>query len=394
MSIFIRGTVAVALIGVLFGVMEVAAKLYLVHGLGITDHDFTSYYRYDPALRLVTWGDKYSRHPYFGYVNLWRMDELERLHENRNNSHYVIAILGGSVADQFAQYVISHPQYFEQLRETIPEIGDRPIRVVDLAFGGYKQPQQFIVASYFLDSLDLTVNIDGLNEIAVQDLSPLYPTDFPHLTLRLYAREGFRLSPFLVNSLKFTYKAMNAVPRRVPILATSSSYFVMWQGARRILYWGIVGLEARYLAAVGIRAPQGQDARWAASKSRQIEIWKKYTRLQREMERTMGVRAYFFLQLNQYLRQSKLLSAEERATAINSDVADIMDAQMNLLRSAAQDMASAGLPVFDLTGIFHDTPATVYKDACCHMNELGNQIMAQHIVSVLAEQAMTNNARH
>ena len=124
------------------------------------------------------------------------MDELERLHENRNNSQYVIAILGGSVADQLAKYIISHPKYFEQLREAIPEIGDRPIRVVNLALGGYKQPQQFIVASYFVESLDLTVNVDGLNEIAAQDLSPLYPTDFPHLTLRLYARDGFRFSPF------------------------------------------------------------------------------------------------------------------------------------------------------------------------------------------------------
>jgi hypothetical protein len=51
------------------------------------------------------------------------------------------------------------------------------------------------------------------------------------------------------------------------------------------------------------------------------------------------------------------------------------------------------VPAVDLTGIFHETPATVYVDACCHMNELGNQIMAQHIVSVIAEQAMSNNAR-
>jgi probable HAF family extracellular repeat protein len=26
------------------------------------------------------------------------------------------------------------------------------------------------------------------------------------------------------------------------------------------------------------------------------------------------------------------------------------------------------VPVFDLTALFHETPATVYVDACCHMN--------------------------
>jgi hypothetical protein len=154
--------------------MEVAAKFYVAHGLRITDHDFTHFYRFDPALRLVTQGHRYRRHPYFGYVNMQRLDELERLRVNGYDSQYVIAILGGSIADQFATYVINHPQYFAQLRQVIPEIGDRTIRIVNLAFGGYKQPQQFIVTNYFLESLDLTVNIDGLNEIAAKNLNPVY----------------------------------------------------------------------------------------------------------------------------------------------------------------------------------------------------------------------------
>ncbi|HZD41645.1 MAG TPA: hypothetical protein VE131_13050, partial [Terriglobales bacterium] len=227
--ILIRVGVFAIIFGLALGVMEFAAKFYVAHGLKITDQDFTRFYSSDPALRLLTWGDKYQIHPYLGYVNMRRMGELERLHERRYSSQYVIAILGGSVADQFASYVISRPQYFEKLRQAIPEIGGRAIRIVDLAFGGYKQPQQFIAASYFLESIDMTVNIDGLNEIAAQDLSPLYPTDFPYLTLRFYARDGFLLYPFLIGSAKFMYKAINALPRRVPILAKSSLYFVTWQ---------------------------------------------------------------------------------------------------------------------------------------------------------------------
>jgi hypothetical protein len=214
------------------------------------------------------------------------------------------------------------------------------------------------------------------------------------LTLRFYARGGSRLYPFLVDSAKFTYRAINALPRRVPILATSNLYFVTWQGVRRILYWGIQGLGQRYLSAIGVNPPQGQDERWAASKARQIEIWKKYIRLQLQVERTGGIPAYFFLQPNQYLKNSKPLSVDERATAINAEVADIADAQIRLLRGAAQDLASEGVPMFDLTGMFHETPATVYVDACCHMNDRGNQMMAQHIVSVIAKQAMSSNARH
>ena len=51
-------------------------------------------------------GYRYRLDPYFSYVNLRRMDELERLHEHRDDSHYLIAIPGGSVADQFATYIV------------------------------------------------------------------------------------------------------------------------------------------------------------------------------------------------------------------------------------------------------------------------------------------------
>ena len=180
-----RGVVVAILLGVLFGVMELAARFYVTHGSKISDRDFSRYYRFDLALRLLTWGDRYSRHPYFGYVNLERLDELERLHANLNDSEYVIAILGGSVADQFATYVIKHSQYCQDLSKTIPEIGDRAIRIVDLAFCCYKQPPQFLFASYLLEKFDLTINIDGINESIARDLGPVYPTDLPHLTLRL-----------------------------------------------------------------------------------------------------------------------------------------------------------------------------------------------------------------
>ena len=33
----------------------------------------------------------------------------------------------------------------------------------------------------------------------------------------------------------------------------------------------------------------------------------------------------------------------------------------------------------DLTGIYRDVEATVYKDDCCHVNALGNQLMAAGI---------------
>ena len=52
MPLFIKGAVVVALLGVLLGIMELVAKVYLVHGLRVTDLDFNRFYSSDPALRL------------------------------------------------------------------------------------------------------------------------------------------------------------------------------------------------------------------------------------------------------------------------------------------------------------------------------------------------------
>ena len=192
------------------------------------------------------------------------------------------------------------------------------------------------------------------------------------LVAKVYLVHGLRVTP---RAPSWAISSSTTATTHPSSPSVSNLYFVTWQGVRRILYCGIQRLEKRYLAAIGVKAPQGQDERWAGSKSRRIEIWKKYIHQQRQVERTRGVPAYSFLQPNQYLKHSKPVSVEERAPAINSEVADIMDAQISLLRGAAQDLASEGVPVFDLTGIFHETPATVYVDACCHLNERGNQII-------------------
>jgi hypothetical protein len=69
--------------------------------------------------------------------------------------------------------------------------------------------------------------------------------------------------------------------------------------------------------------------------------------------------------------------------AINPDRVETGNSEMNMLRAAAHDMHARGLPVYDLTGVFRNTVRTVYRDACCHINELGNRIMAKEILATI-----------
>ena len=184
----IRAAFAAILIGT-YLLLELAAKLFIVYDLGIDRSTYEQYYRNDPEYRLVAWSADFAPHPYVGYVRPNQLRELERLVEGHDPKAYVIAILGGSVAEGFASYVIHHPERFEDLRSVIFATGHRRIRVVNLALGGYKQPQQFFMASYVLGHVDMLINIDGFNEMTKEDLYPVYPTDFPTATLKLFPRD-------------------------------------------------------------------------------------------------------------------------------------------------------------------------------------------------------------
>jgi hypothetical protein len=384
----IRAAFAAILVGA-YVLIELAAKLFVVYGLGIHASNYQSFYLNDPDYKLMTWSQSYKPHPYLGYV---RPDQLHQLEQFVHApDEYVIAILGGSVAEWFGNYIKSNPEYFEKLRPVFPAIGDRRIRTVNFALGGYKQPQQFILASYILGHVDMMINIDGLNEMAVADFYPVYPTDFPAVTLRLFNRDqSVNIDESIGRSLMFAYRILYRLPVKLPILSRSSFYFLMWKGLNPPLYRGINKLEQRYLEKIGVDSALGQQKAQISSWHRKIKIWQKYTRLQYHIEQARGIPAYFFLQPNQYLKDSKAFSDEERTIAINPEIAEVRNAQMTLLREAAVELRAERLPIFDLTQIYRSTVEPVYRDACCHLLDLGNKIMAEQIIADIKQDAAAN----
>ena len=94
---------------------EAFAKMVAYHGLDIRDSDYSRYYREDPDLKLITWADKYRVHPYFGFENE-SIRQFEMLQEQFSASDFVIGVLGGSVAEMFANYAILEPEILNALR--------------------------------------------------------------------------------------------------------------------------------------------------------------------------------------------------------------------------------------------------------------------------------------
>jgi polynucleotide 5'-kinase involved in rRNA processing len=97
---------------------------------------------------------------------------------------------------------------------------------------------------------------------------------------------------------------------------------------------------------------------------------------------------FFFLQPNQYLKNSKPLSEEELQNAFREERSESNHERMMKLRERLKDLRNANVPIFDLTEIFQNTREAVYIDTCCHLNSRGNEIMGKEIVQIISQHYM------
>ncbi|MBD0310141.1 MAG: hypothetical protein ICV80_19150, partial [Microcoleus sp. T1-bin1] len=128
-------------------------------------------------------------HPFFGYVmkpGAFTNEKLKlkvnkhgffSLYEypfvKTNKNQVIIGVFGGSVANNFAvdEYITRR---LSNKLKAYPEFANKEIIVLNFGNGGYKQPQQLLVLNYFLalgQELDLVINIDGFNEVALSNLN-------------------------------------------------------------------------------------------------------------------------------------------------------------------------------------------------------------------------------
>ena len=126
-------------------------------------------------------------HPFFGFIqkpspdfrpgfkvnNYGFISPYDYPFKKFKKNQFVIGIFGGSVASDFSIFQVQNkilPQYLKQ----VPGLQDKEFVILSFATGGYKQPQQLLILNYFLalgQELDLVVNIDGFNEVALSNLN-------------------------------------------------------------------------------------------------------------------------------------------------------------------------------------------------------------------------------
>ena len=100
-----------------------------------------------------------------------------------------------------------------------------------------------------------------------------------------------------------------------------------------------------------------------------------------------GIHYYHFLQPNQYLENSKLINSKEQKIAfeLNGTRRNNIQYCYPILRNEGRRLQNNGVNFCDLTMIFSNENRTLYTDDCCHINYLGNKIMADAIADYIMQ---------
>ncbi len=314
----------------------------------------------------------------------------------------IIGIFGGSVATQLT---VKGADRLKEVLSADQRLADRELVVLDFASGGYKQPQQLQILTYFLSQgqeFDLVINLDGFNEVALSpfnrrsDNALAMPSNL-HLLPLVNLMDHSTLTPERLESLHRITRLKDRlqwVTTRLQETPSAAVHLLLgaWSGRLNADYSAEVnrfqqmkaeGTAASLMGIAGLEEIVVDDETMFQSVT---DGWVESSLLMQQLLSVRGVPYYHFLQPNQYFT-NRVFSEEEQALAIREDSPLRGNAANGYpyLLERADWLASRGVRFHDATGIFDLEPEPVYDDDCCHYNQLGNELLAEFIGERLLE---------
>ena len=351
----------------------------------------------------VRWARDEVLHPYLGYapgggagpasLGFAGAEPIQR----RASDRLIVAVVGGSAAHFFGEQGL--PELGARLAR-LPAYRGRALVPLNLAVGGYKQPQQLMVVAYLFalgGEVDVVVNFDGFNDLtmhptenAAAGVPPAYPRRWDQRT------EGL----FQGGTLRLMLQRVDLERRRSELAGTFSAFPLRVSNAANAVYLALDRRLERELGAtdralVGAPKPEGGPGDAGSPRGRfasdgemyahLTELWRRSSLHLSRLVEASGARYYHFLQPNQYLPGSKPMGADERAVAIIPDhpYRRAVETGYPLLQRAGAALVKDGVRFADLTGAFATHPEPLYFDACCHVNARGNGILAELMFEVI-----------
>lgn len=357
--------------------------------------------------------DGFVLHPYLGYVMDPRLARpgvraagLDRrsvelgFPRNRESvlqpadpRRAVIGIFGGSVADVLS---VAGADALRSELAKAPALQGREIVLLSLAAPGYKQPQALMALNYLLAlgaHFDAVVNIDGANDVTLPEaqlaplgVSPFYPRGW--YTRAAALTPELRVTLARVTELEELRHGLAGFFSRAP-LRWSRTAGLVWSIADRWLAARVSAAENEFLTRPSGHDDQAQGPRLASDDdvaTRAVSVWRQSSLQMAALCKSLGIPYFHFLQPNQYVPGSKPMSEQERRIAFRRDspMRQPIERGYARMREAGASLSAAGVAFTDLSDVFRQVSEPTYLDDCCHLNALGNRMLAATIGQVMA----------
>jgi hypothetical protein len=310
----------------------------------------------------------------------------------------VVAILGASVASIFSA---NGTEALARELQQAPAFAGKEVEFVNLAVGGFKQPQQVMALNYALAlgaDYDAVINLDGLNEIAwyqsenaASGIFHLYPTGWHWVVGKMPDAAGRRQVgkiAYLTGQRGKWAQLFRTKPLRWSVTAG-----LIWKLRDRYLEREAntteMALRSQRQLNLPYRAhgPHNPAYNEAGMQAQLVANWERCSLMLDKLCKAHGMRYYHFLQPNQYVPGSKPLSAEEQRVAYWSGQPARLPVEQGypLLREAGRRLAAQGVCFHDLSMVFARHEETFYFDNCCHLNRAGNEVLAAAMARAITE---------
>ena len=357
-------------------------------------------------------------HPFFGYVlkqGAFTNEKLKlkvnkhgffSLYEypfvKTNKKQFIIGIFGGSVANNFAldEYI---NQRLSKKLQSYPELAGREIVVLNFGNGGYKQPQQLLILNYFLalgQELDLVINIDGFNEVALSNLNNKARVEIGMPSVQ-------HLQPLTGLASNVSPEVMSAIVQINDNKKQLKAGIDKLQTCQFALCHAVTSLRVKQLVNNYQQAVVKYDAQVKNSNAdtanssivyipkadsvlpdraafeKMASMWYESSIGMNQILSSRKIKYFHFIQPNQYYPTKRAFTAKEKEIAINKESPYIEGVKKGypVLLSKVDDLQKARVNVFSAVNILDNTKETVYKDACCHYNSVGEEVLANYVSS-------------
>ena len=320
----------------------------------------------------------------------------------KTDDNFIVGVFGGSFAHQTP--LLSTKAFFEQELKTIPALSGKTVVIIPVALGGYKQPQTLMALNYFLSlgaHFDIVINIDGFNEVALPARETFGRNVYPFFP-RLWHRRVRKVTDFELLSLRgsieyFTKKQRQWSQRFIdhPVRYSVIGN-LLWQYNNK--RWAnkisqVQNAIIEYNERKDVRKKRkrlsfvasGPKYEFKSNPEFYADLARNWSRSSLQMSaitRAYGFEYFHFLQPNQYVENSKPMSDEEKANAIiekHPYRKGVIRGYPELIKEGKW-LSGKGVNFYDLTQMFASNTAILYRDACCHLNQQGYDLIIKEIV--------------